>query len=215
MLRSFVAACIICCSSCCVLLAETTAYRSADGNLYLIRDSSSGPSWEKLTIVDMPGSTPTDPGPTPTPPSDRYGLIALSKSAADSVPQYPGRDDDRVRLAAFYSGVADAVAAGTIANARTPDGRTQVAIALDLAFSSAVGENQSKWSDWKTTVTNALNAAPLNSAADSAQALHDVSAGLVAQSEHAAIDWQKALEFFVTTLLPLIIRLISGMGVVE
>jgi len=184
----------------CAVASAETAYRSMDGNLYLIRDSQGGPRFEKLTVIDLDG--PNDP---PKPPGDdKFGLIKVSRDEAAKIAAYPNLDEHRTKLSAFYASLADAVEAGTI-----PEDK--LAAAVQITFLQAVGSDSAKWQPWKDATTAQFAASHIKTTAEAAQGLRDISTGLVEDSNRA-IDWAAFAKFFIEVILPLIIKLIGTGG---
>ncbi len=194
-----------------------TIYRAPSGKLYSITiDAAGEPGWEPVTVIPMVGGTPDDPKDPDKPTNDRWGLRALSAIELARIPAYDSKDDNALAMHVFYRAIADQIQSGNITDARVPDGRTQIAVALDTARQSALGINLDKWSRWhKETSAELSRANVLGNAADTAQAIRDIADGLgvpprAEMATERAIQWDRLIKFFIEVLLPLIIKLIGG-----
>lgn len=197
-----------------------TIYKSPSGKLYAITiDAAGEPGWEPVTVVPMVGTTPgdpKDPDDPDKPTNDRWGLRALSAIELARIPAYEAKADNALAMHVFYHAIADQIESGNITDARVPDGRTQIAVALDTARQSALGINLDTWSRWHRETSDELSRANvLGNAADTAQAIRDIADGLgvpprAEMATDQAIQWDRLIKFFIEVLLPLIIRLIGG-----
>ncbi len=181
-----------------------TVYRSADGNLYTIRDTVEGPEFEKVVVVNLSDfpDPPTPPDDPTTPEVDKFGLIKVSRDAAANI-NYPDKERHATRLSAFYSGLAASVRDRTIPNNKLIE-------AVNLVFDMAVGKNNNKWDNWKKVTTDTFGAAPINSPDDAAQALEDIAKGLVSQNSSVDnFEFENFFKFFIEVILPLILKLLG------
>lgn len=195
------------CSAIAMCLVAATAIQNVDAKTLTIVKSSSGKvyidspngmiEYDALKVVDLTDDT-TPSGPNPT---DKFGLIKVSRESAANVADYSDKENHATTLGAYYTGLATAVESGTIP-------QDKLGSAVDSVFKIATGPDAEKWSAWKTTTDQAFNAAPINNATDAAQGLRDIGTGL--QSESNAVDWEKLIQFFIEVILPLIISLIGG-----
>lgn len=233
-----------------LLLATTvsalTAYRSLDGNLYVKTDSATtGPGWQKVTVAPVLSDTdpkdPEDPDDPEDPedPEDKFGLIAVSKAAADAVPTYAKKEQHRLALAAGMKGISSTVRSGLITNEpfSETDPRTPLHIAFNQLLSLSLGDKAPTWKPWRDAVDAKFASVKLSSADDAADALMEVAIGLapevannstteelrqgllIAESNsekesiQRAIDLDNFLKIFLEKILPIIlmiIKLISG-----
>lgn len=209
-----------------------TVYKSIDGNLYVCRDSSTGPTWEPVKVLPMPSTdTPTDPDDPGDPgdPDDKWGLTQWSRAAYQDITPYTGIQDDAFAIGAMYHLVADQIGKGAIV-------ANQVEAALTIARDSGARSHKAAWTPWGASTTGALKSTNvLGNNANTAQAVHDIARGLgvapqaetenqlaklkaasslndaeqqrLEQLQQRAIDWKWILEFFITYILPLLLGL--------
>lgn len=187
---------------CSTALSECIIYRSQNGKLYCVRDTVEGPEFVEARVVDL--GDPDNPNPTPTPndPTDKWGLVKVSREALSTVPDYPNKEDHTQRLAAYYQGTAQAVRAGSIP-------QTQLTTVVEQVHKLALQEDANKWDFWRDKTKTAFSQAPIESKEDAAKGLEDISKGLEpTQSQN--VTFQELLKFFIEVILPIILKMIGG-----
>ena len=200
-MRTLIAIFVLCSS-----LDAMTVYKSANGKLYRIVDSATtGPDFEEVEVVVL-GDDDSDPKPEPD-PEDKFGLIERSAKAFETVEPYRDRETDSIKVAALYTGIGDAVEAGTLEPIEDDDGNKSLAPYIDKALGIALGVNRKRWTQYETIVNASFAAAPIDTKEDAATGLRDIGKGLI---ETNAIDWDKFKEFvewFIEVILPILISL--------
>lgn len=207
-----------------VAQAEIIAYKFADGHIYV--NTPSGP--ERVKIVELPtDGGPTDPDDPVPNPTDKFGLIKVSKDAADAIPEYEKKDQHRATLAAAFEGISQSVNSGLVKS-------SELKAAVSTSLTILLGSDRPKWDGWYSAINAKMDSAlnvPTATKADAVLALSDVGKGLVPVSDRSrvgplvaegfapagamagesleAINWAELIKFFIEVILPLILTLIK------
>ena len=137
---------------------------------------------------------PTNPQPPQPPPpgGDRWGLIKVSREAANSVSDDPKRAETAAKIGAAYTAIGGMVKSGQIK-------RDQLKITLALSYSAAVGSAADAWQSWRTATDEAYNTAfgPSSKApaADAGQGLIDIGTGVTQSGGSSVVGEQIASDF--------------------
>ena len=179
--------------------AEQTVYRSVDGNFYCIVDSADGPSFEKVTVIDLTGDSPT-----PVPPTNPTSVLEkLAYEKALEVSEYVGRLDDASELAVFYSGLADAVEGGQVKLNKLKE-------ASDIVFDAAISNtHQEHWKAWRQETSGYVNDnLDVRDVAVIVKALKEISRGVGKIDNRLTQEqWKRLLDIFINIILPLLLNL--------
>lgn len=190
--------------------AQSVVILSEDGKTAWYGPNGASTAASVGSIWRLSGDAPTpddpiDPDDPDDPTEDRWGLVAVSETAAKAVTGDPNRDETGSKLEVSYREIGKLVQNGTIP-------QDKVKSALEMTFRITTGAAQKAWRPWKDAMTEKLNGISWSSAEDAGQGVIDVGIGAGGTSNAAIGDW---LQKFLTEWLPFILRLLEIFSVEE
>ena len=181
--------------------AQSVVVLSEDG-----KQAWYGPDGEETAklvdrVVQLSGDSPTDPDDPDPPTDDKWGLVAVSETAARAVAGDPNRSETAGKLGTAYISIGKQLQSGAI----TP---AQLKPTLELTFRFVAGAAADQWKPWQEATQAKYNSVQFTDEQLAGQGLIDIGIGAVRASDNALGDGT-FLKFFLEVILPLILELIK------
>lgn len=157
-------------------------------------------------VIRLSGNSPNIPIPIPDNP-DRWGLTAVSETAALNVRGDPNRNETAGKLMAVYVTLGKQLQSGAVQS-------SQIKALLELSFQFATGSAEDAWRPWQTVTQKKFNSFQFTDTQKAGQGTIDIGVGVGRTSnapQHAIDDF---FEWFLK-LLPFLIKLIGLFGGAE